>query len=370
MPKSLRQYLVDNNTRKQLTLALLPKYRCVEFNSVLSEEECQRQILTNLRFIKLAFQQHNIPITIIFRGKKNLKMKWRYPEFGYSCASSYRVPQLLHLLQIVNERISIKKITTIRDIYYGNVQLFESQRCVEYLIGRLETMFSVDRRFFNIVSTQKGLIYSSNQILIGQQQLPTSKACLIPYLDNENFLITAQSPIKRVIVVEKDAVFQRLIQCENVVKDCIIITGKGYPDFLSRNLLYQMDQCVDKDIEFHIYTDSDPYGIDIVTKYLSHPTKNDVQCQRLEFKGIYLHDLIRGSRSDCTKLLSLLPLNLKDNIFAMSLSKRLFDNMEIGSKMKKKLRNEIQHQLFFQRKAEMNVVQDGKFEKYIQQLFN
>ena len=358
----LRYYMEQCNSRTELQRLLVPKSRTIEFNEVTTEEECQRQISTNMRFMKLALKEHHIPVILTFRGKSSFKLKWRYPDFGHDRKASIKVPQLLQLLHMVNERLSMQKTTTVRDIYYGNVQLFESQRVVETLLSRLERMFDVEKQFFHIVSTQKGLIYCERPVTIGSSNF-YRESQLVPYMDDETKIVLGDSAITKVIVLEKDAIFQQLIQCKSIIKGTIIITGKGYPDLLSRNLLCKMDKQLPQSLEIHIYTDSDPYGIDIVTKYMSHPTLNNVQCARLKHKGVLLTQLIRGSTENY-KLLSLSPLSLRDTVFGMNLLNRLTQDTQIRHDTKRELVLELQHQLFFQRKGEMNVANNGDVSEY------
>ncbi|CDO93916.1 unnamed protein product [Kluyveromyces dobzhanskii CBS 2104] len=385
---SLRMIMGDCSSRVKLKERLTPESRVVEFSEVKSEEECQRQITNNMRFIRLALKEHRIPITILFNGKAKKHtgrtqkermiggnmVRWRYPEFGTNKKKCSRVPQLLHLLQIINERIKTRKnTTTVRDVYYGNVELFESQRVTETLLHRIENMFNVQKQFFNIVSTQKGLIYSGPQLLIDSQEI-RNECQLIPYMTKDTSIrlpdLLPETKLK-VIVLEKDAIFQQLIQCHDLIKNWIIITGKGYPDLLSRILLHKMDKFLPQNVEFHIFTDTDPYGIDIVTKYMCHPTLQAARCPRLIHKGVLLNQLIRGNSTERHSMLVLLPLSVRDATFSMNLICRICDDSQnVNEKTRRSLKHELQRQLFFQRKGEMNVANNGDVEQYFERMYD
>ena len=373
---SLRTLMGECYSRMKLKERMIPESRVVEFSEVESEEECQRQITNNMRFIRLALKEHAIPITVVFNGSITKRkrceegsggklLRWRYPEFANTKKKCSKVPQLLQLLHILNERIKTKKnTTTVRDIYYGNIELFESQQMVEMLFQRIEAMFNVEKLFFNVVSTQKGLIYSGPRLQIGSQ-LFHAECQLVPYDQGE--MIVQQNQQLKVIVLEKDAIFQQLIQCQEMIKDWIIVTGKGYPDHLSRELLHKLDLSLQGNVQFHIFTDSDPYGIDIVTKYM-------VKCPRLIHKGVLLNQLITRN-TESNSMLVLLPLSLRDATFAMGLIRRLCkEEEEEGSvrkhTMRQNLKYEVQRQLFFQRKGEMNVVNNGNVQQYFKWMYS
>ena len=78
------------------------------------------------------------------------------------------------------------------------------------------------------------------------------------------------SNAKVVIVVEKDATFQRLMQEDFlgfVDFDVLLITGKGVPDLSTRKLLYRL---ANQDLEnalFLCLVDGDPYGVAIMLIY-------------------------------------------------------------------------------------------------------
>ena len=79
------------------------------------------------------------------------------------------------------------------------------------------------------------------------------------------------SNAKVVIVVEKDATFQRLMQ-EDFLRfvdfDVLLITGKGVPDLSTRKLLYRL---ANQDLEnalFLCLVDGDPYGVVMLLQML------------------------------------------------------------------------------------------------------
>lgn len=71
------------------------------------------------------------------------------------------------------------------------------------------------------------------------------------------------SSAKVIVIVEKDATFQRLLE-EDFLKfvnfEILLITGKGVPDISTRKLVHRLAHYELKDAEFVALVDGDPYG--------------------------------------------------------------------------------------------------------------
>lgn len=72
--------------------------------------------------------------------------------------------------------------------------------------------------------------------------------------------------VKMMIVVEKDAVFQKLLSegCPKKM-DCVLVTGKGYPDYASKTFVKVVSETLN--IPVYVVVDADPFGIDIMCMY-------------------------------------------------------------------------------------------------------
>lgn len=115
-----------------------------------------------------------------------------------------------------------------------------------------------------------------------------STASIIPaQLGNIHIETNAQA----ILLVEKDTVFKKLLEQRifEKLENCILITGKGYPDINTRLLLKKLlDQ---KNIKVYCLVDGDPYGIHIMTVYrygskaLFH-VKEQISCPQVHWIGI------------------------------------------------------------------------------------
>ena len=86
-----------------------------------------------------------------------------------------------------------------------------------------------------------------------------------------NDLSNIQTSAKLVVVIEKDAVFQRLMW-QNFLRDlgspAILITGKGFPDMNTRKMLRKLAyEVLPTEAKFVCLVDGDPHGIEILSVY-------------------------------------------------------------------------------------------------------
>lgn len=97
-----------------------------------------------------------------------------------------------------------------------------------------------------------------------------------------------------VLVVEKDAIFMRLIE-EKFVQHhrCVIITSRGYPDVATRLFLHKLSS-ENPTLPIFCLTDFDPHGIEIAMTYfygaitkMAHQS-HELHCSRMQWIGLNL----------------------------------------------------------------------------------
>lgn len=86
----------------------------------------------------------------------------------------------------------------------------------------------------------------------------------IPQIVSNVISISAKANF--VLVIEKDAAFQRLLaeDCPRAL-NCILVTGKGYPDVATRMLVKMLSDKLD--LPVYVFVDADPFGVDIMLIY-------------------------------------------------------------------------------------------------------
>uniref|UniRef100_A0A8C0VKF6 DNA topoisomerase (ATP-hydrolyzing) n=1 Tax=Cyanistes caeruleus TaxID=156563 RepID=A0A8C0VKF6_CYACU len=95
----------------------------------------------------------------------------------------------------------------------------------------------------------------------------TCSATAVTVPSNVQGIKNLTSHAKFILIVEKDATFQRLLDDDffNKVSPCIMITGRGIPDLNTRLLVRKLWDC----FQIPIFTlmDADPHGIEIMCIY-------------------------------------------------------------------------------------------------------
>uniref|UniRef100_A0A671L758 DNA topoisomerase (ATP-hydrolyzing) n=1 Tax=Sinocyclocheilus anshuiensis TaxID=1608454 RepID=A0A671L758_9TELE len=158
---------------------------------------------------------------------------------------------------------------SVRDIYYNDPQLFGSQKTLDSILDDISCMLKVPRRSLHVFATSKGLISGDLCYLEedGTKVDCSSSSTAVPVSSNVNGIRNIVSAAKFILIVEKDATFQRLLSDDFCTRlsPCIIITGKGVPDVNSRLMVRKLGDTLH--VPVFALVDADPYGIEIMCIY-------------------------------------------------------------------------------------------------------
>uniref|UniRef100_A0AAY4CXD6 DNA topoisomerase (ATP-hydrolyzing) n=1 Tax=Denticeps clupeoides TaxID=299321 RepID=A0AAY4CXD6_9TELE len=161
------------------------------------------------------------------------------------CVSSVnRFALILKVLSTIYKLVLSDSYATKRDIYYNDPQLFGSQKTVDSIVDDISCMLKVPRRSLHVLATSKGLISGDLCYLEedGTRVDCSSSSLAVPVSSNVGNITNIVSSAKFVLIVEKDATFQRLLDDDFCTKlsPCIMITGKGVPDVSSRQMVRKL----------------------------------------------------------------------------------------------------------------------------------
>jgi meiotic recombination protein SPO11 len=176
---------------------------------------------------------------------------------------------MMKLLSMVYTLIQTDRYCTKRDLYYQDVVLFGNQPALDDALENISCMLQVPRWRLHVLATSKGCIAGNlsfhdvdgNYIDCNK----TKSGIQVP--SHVEGMQHIQTDASFILVVEKDAVFQRLLDegfCETM-RPCIVVTGKGFPDMNTRMLLNRLWRQFSPQI--CILVDADPYGIEIMSVY-------------------------------------------------------------------------------------------------------
>ncbi|KAK2851629.1 hypothetical protein Q5P01_007905 [Channa striata] len=177
--------------------------------------------------------------------------------------------QILKVLSVIYRLVQSNSYATKRDIYYNNTQLFGSQTTVDSIVDDISCMLKIPRRSLHVLATSKGLISGDLRYIEedGTRINCHSSSTAVPVSSNIGGIKHIASSAKFVMIVEKDATFQRLLDADFCTRlsPCIIITGKGMPDVNSRLMVRKLWDTLH--IPIFALVDADPHGIEIMCIY-------------------------------------------------------------------------------------------------------
>ncbi|GAA6059020.1 hypothetical protein JCM10212_001245 [Sporobolomyces blumeae] len=263
----------------------------------------------------------------------------------------------LKVVELVLDGLVANVVSTKRDLYYRDVRLFRRQETVDSMIETLAATLRVRRSDLNVVATAKGLFSGSLVLVLSDTTRieGSSQGSLIPPVQHIHHAEVGRA--RWVLVVEKDAVFQTLARSnltssyQTVVGQGVLITGKGYPDTSTRELVKRLgDEHPSLPICFLV--DSDPYGIEILSTYvlgssnLSHDAANlRLGFDRAQWIGVRPSQLEHLGESVAQGLLE---LGERDRQKAVAMSKREWFPTD--------WRDELECMISTNRKAEIEIL--------------
>jgi meiotic recombination protein SPO11 len=159
---------------------------------------------------------------------------------------------------------------TKRDLFYTDVKLFVDQSESDGVLDDLACMIGCTRSNLHVVASDKGLVVGRIQFEEDGDEIDCTKMgvggkAIPPYIDKiENI----RSDAEFVLLVEKEAAYMRLAEDRFYHKyPCIVITAKGQPDVATRMFLNRIAS--ELKIPVLGLVDSDPYGLKILSVYMS-----------------------------------------------------------------------------------------------------
>ncbi|XP_039591734.1 meiotic recombination protein SPO11 [Polypterus senegalus] len=270
-----------------------------------------------------------------------------------SSASVTRFALILKMLSVIYKLVQSNTYATKRDIFYCNKGLFGTQRTVDKIIDDICCMLLIPRLSLHVLATSKGLI--AGNLCYTEEDgtrvncASNSMAVLVP--SSVQGIKYISSSAQYLLIVEKDATFQRLLD-DNFLGEsahCIIITGKGFPDLNTRLMVRKLWEFLQ--IPVFALVDADPYGIEIICIYKYGSMSMSFQGHRLTVPSIMWLGLLP---SDLERLIipkdALIPLTKTDYNKLASMQKSPY----------------IMSQPLWQR--EIDIIRNGKMKAEIQSL--
>nr|SVE75264.1 EOG090X09ZG [Daphnia dolichocephala] len=226
-----------------------------------NKRETLARIEDYIKLVVAAISRGDWPLRLPIHGSDEM-LTWRLTKQRRKCLL------LFHLLAKSHALLRTNTTSTKRDIYYEDVSLWGNQPVLDSTVTQMTRLLNIPRCCLNIDATSKGLVAGSLNFLDGDGKLvdcQTPTGILIP--NDVQKLSQFRSKASHILLVEKDSTFQKLIddKIECFIGECILITGKGYPDVNTRRFLRRLWD--ELQLPPLALVDADPHGISILAVY-------------------------------------------------------------------------------------------------------
>jgi len=227
---------------------------------------------------------------------------------------SRRFMQTVLMLSLIVEAMRADVFPTIRDLYYngkhtivfkdplGRVHrenTWDEQAESNGVIEDIEVATNILREEMGVSADVKGKVVGPIVVRSQGYELDASKfgetALSLPV--NVDALEIIKVEASYVLVIEKDAIFQRLVREKFWSQEnAVLITAKGMPDRATRRFVKRLNE--EYKLPVYVLTDGDPYGIYIYSVYKSGSIKLSYESERLatpnaKFLGVAPLDIER-----------------------------------------------------------------------------
>ena len=210
------------------------------------------------------------------------------------------IARILKLAVIIQNKLNQLRPCTKRELYYENVELFKSTDIIDSSESDLCSILGICRFDLPIFPSAKGLFCGNitlvnkygNRLNINNSNM-NSKINLInyEYLIDEFFIdentrnsinFSQDNNINNicqkyfVLIVEKETLFFNLVgnyQFYSKFPNSIIITGKGYPDYITKIFIKRLSDQLNN-VPFIYFGDHDPHGLEIYLNYMFGSTQS------------------------------------------------------------------------------------------------
>jgi meiotic recombination protein SPO11 len=249
----------------------------VEEDPIIDTEEVLERIEHTVMIILKALDEGQVPEMVPFISLP-AKKKFTLQQ-SRSFTSMVLVMAYCHALLSESMSQGVLRTTTTREVYYFYVTHFRSQRECDAAIRDVAQWLHVPRHALGLQAGSRGWFCGDIQLLNamdattqwngrtyqGEQGCPIAADWLRP-AQQRSFSIHPVTTATCILVVEKEGIYQRLVQdgfCRRY--NCILITGKGFPDFATRACL----RALHRQWQLPIYglADCDPFGVAVLHSY-------------------------------------------------------------------------------------------------------
>ncbi|XP_018049212.1 PREDICTED: meiotic recombination protein W68 [Atta colombica] len=255
----------------------------------------------------------------------------------FAVKSSRKKFVLMMVIMAEVHHLLLTNTTKTRRAFYYDLKkettkyLVPIQQYVDRALNDIANLLECAPWDLRLLATAKGLMAGNMTITLVDNQVidcTIPGGAQIPQIISN--IISIRVKAEFVLVIEKDAVFQKLLEenCSRFLK-CILVTGKGYPDVATRMFVKILSEKME--LPIYIVVDADPFGIDIMLIYRFGSStlckeNESLACPNARWLGIHPSELIPiGAKT--------IPLTEADLIKLRSIEARSYVNEAISKQL-------------------------------------
>lgn len=190
--------------------------------------------------------------------------------------------QTVYLMNIIHRMVCEDRKVTQRELFYRSLSDnhgpgFPEQASLNKALISLTDALGCDRHELGVFTTARGLVAGDpSQQTLCLDEMGEFVADLSAHQEGLNIsesiasgVHTIATSAKLVLIVEKDTVFQSLVNCSGFFESvsCILVTARGYPDNATVRFLQRLSRLLAGKLPFLYLGDLDPHGISIFMTY-------------------------------------------------------------------------------------------------------
>lgn len=190
-------------------------------------------------------------------------------------SSLNRFALFVSLLNTAHERLLCTgHRSTQRELYYASKARDPSLKATQHadVLRNTCRILQVPRYSLGIDCCSKGLVYGPLVMEFAESLMPSVDCCLlergysipgcIPLIWKSTMWCRASC----ILIIEKETMFQRFVQASPMLKDCLLVTAKGYPDIATRAFLKKLHDTYPS-LPMVGLVDWNPHGLHILVQY-------------------------------------------------------------------------------------------------------
>lgn len=206
-----------------------------------------------------------------------------------------RITKILNILSILYEKMMQNSKTTKRELYYNDVELFKDAGRIDSVLQDICSILNVNRFDLKVFPAQKGLFAGVLEVLDSQGNLLAFNSATNfdkINLITQNFFcdFSVKTEATCILIVEKETIFHNIISHEGFKSSFaarfLVITGKGYPDYLTKFFLKRLT-LLKPQMGLFYFGDLDAYGLEIYLNYVFGSRKSARENYLLCVSNVY-----------------------------------------------------------------------------------